>query len=132
MVTERNTPANRNTEPKVEPVNHQEDEATLLAHLATGDEATFVGLGNMVVAGLVWQTGQRAAKGNKVDDTSGTADNSTLGERLAALGFVPGAKIAVEANSGRGPVIVNVRGARVAIGRGQAHKMLVRRRRVAR
>jgi hypothetical protein len=32
----------------------------------------------------------------------------------------------VQANFGRGPVIVSIRGARVAVGRGQAHKILVR------
>lgn len=51
---------------------------------------------------------------------------SAVEERLAALGFVPGALLAVQSNYGRGPVIVNIRGARVAVGRGQAHKILVR------
>lgn len=47
-------------------------------------------------------------------------------ERLAAMGFVPGVRLLVEANYGRGPVIVRIKGARVAIGRGQACKLMVR------
>jgi len=48
------------------------------------------------------------------------------GDRLAALGFVPGSRLLVETNYGYGPVIVRIRGARVAIGRGQAQRLLVR------
>lgn len=46
--------------------------------------------------------------------------------RMAALGFVPGVSLTVEANYGSGPVIVNIKGARVAVGRGQASCLLVR------
>ena len=52
--------------------------------------------------------------------------SSTLGERLSAMGFIPGGELAVEFNHGVGPVIVRIRGARVAIGRGQAARMMVR------
>jgi Fe2+ transport system protein FeoA len=45
--------------------------------------------------------------------------------RLAALGFVPGVSLTVEANYGSGPVIVHIKGARVAIGRGQAGRLMV-------
>lgn len=41
------------------------------------------------------------------------------------MGFVPGAELLVEVNHGRGPVIVRIRGARVALGRGQAQQILV-------
>ncbi len=105
-------------------------EAILLAALAAGEEATFVGLGDTVVPGLAWKSG--AGKTSSRTSTASGANAGTLAERLAALGFVPGAMIAVESNTGRGPIIVNIRGARVAIGRGQAGKMLVRRKGVAR
>ncbi len=45
--------------------------------------------------------------------------------RLAALGFVPGAPITVAQNYGRGPLIVTVRQARVALGRGEAAHIVV-------
>jgi Fe2+ transport system protein FeoA len=50
----------------------------------------------------------------------------TGGERLAALGFIAGTRLQVETNYGYGPVIVRIRGARVAVGRGQAARVLVR------
>ena len=45
--------------------------------------------------------------------------------RLAALGFVPGAPITVVQNYGHGPLIVLVRQARVALGRGEAAHIMV-------
>lgn len=45
--------------------------------------------------------------------------------RLAALGFTPGAPITVIRNYGRGPIIVAVRGAQIALGRGEAGRILV-------
>jgi ferrous iron transport protein A len=45
--------------------------------------------------------------------------------RLAALGFTPGAEVDVLQNNGRGPLIVTVRGTQVALGRGEAAKILV-------
>jgi len=45
--------------------------------------------------------------------------------RLAALGFTPGAEITMLYNRGHGPVIVALRGARIALGRGEAYKILV-------
>ena len=45
--------------------------------------------------------------------------------RLASLGFTPGARLRVVQNYGRGPIIVNVRETRVALGRGEAEKILV-------
>jgi ferrous iron transport protein A len=49
----------------------------------------------------------------------------TLLSRLATLGFTPGAQLKVIQNRGRGPLIVSVRGTRVALGRGEASKILV-------
>ena len=46
--------------------------------------------------------------------------------RLAVLGFIPGQKISMIQNYGRGPLIVNVRGTRVALGRGEASKIVVK------
>ncbi len=45
--------------------------------------------------------------------------------RLASLGFTPGADLQVVQNYGRGPIIVILRDTRVALGRGEAQKILV-------
>ena len=44
--------------------------------------------------------------------------------RMAALGFTVGAEVQVVQNFGRGPLITLVRGVRVALGRGEALKVL--------
>ncbi len=49
----------------------------------------------------------------------------TARSRLAALGFTPGAQVTMVQNFGWGPLIVTVRDARVALGRGEATKVLV-------
>lgn len=46
--------------------------------------------------------------------------------RLASLGFTPGVEVSMIQNYGRGPVIVEVRGARVALGRREALRILVK------
>jgi len=48
--------------------------------------------------------------------------------RCLALGFTPGAEVKILQSFGRGPVIVLVRDTRVALGRGQAQKILVVRK----
>lgn len=45
--------------------------------------------------------------------------------KLAALGFTPGAEITMLYNRGHGPVIIALRGARIALGRGEAYKIWV-------
>lgn len=50
---------------------------------------------------------------------------SDFTSRVAALGFTLGAVITVLQNYGRGPVIVALRDSRVALGRGEAAKVLV-------
>ncbi len=45
--------------------------------------------------------------------------------RLAAMGFTPGATITMMRNSGFGPVIVAVRGSQIALGRGEAQRVLL-------
>jgi ferrous iron transport protein A len=47
--------------------------------------------------------------------------------RMATLGFTPGAEITVVQNYGRGPLIARVRDARIALGRGEAGKVRVKR-----
>lgn len=49
--------------------------------------------------------------------------------RMTALGFTPGAEVKILQNYGRGPLITRVRDARVALGRGEARRVLVRRER---
>ncbi len=48
-----------------------------------------------------------------------------LKSRLSALGLTQGAKLTVLQNTGRGPILVNVRSTRIALGRGEAIKVLV-------
>ncbi|HDD24478.1 MAG TPA: ferrous iron transport protein A [Chloroflexi bacterium] len=47
--------------------------------------------------------------------------------RMTALGFTPGASVTVVQNFGHGPLIARVRDARIALGRGEASKIHVRR-----
>ena len=46
--------------------------------------------------------------------------------RLASLGFTPGAQLRVIRNHGHGPIIVSLRDTRVALGRGEAKKILIK------
>ncbi len=46
--------------------------------------------------------------------------------RMATLGFTPGAEVTMVQNMRRGPIIVLVRGGRVALGRGEAGKIQIR------
>jgi ferrous iron transport protein A len=50
--------------------------------------------------------------------------------RMAALGFTLGATVSIKRNPGRGSMIVNVLDSQIALGRGQASRVLVRRGRV--
>lgn len=47
--------------------------------------------------------------------------------RLVSLGFTPGAEVSMTQNYGYGPLIVSVRGTSVALGRGEAAKILIER-----
>lgn len=49
-----------------------------------------------------------------------------LRSRLAALGFTPGAEVKMIQNLGHGPLIVSLRDTRIALGRGEAQKILIR------
>lgn len=54
-------------------------------------------------------------------------DERQVTNRLASLGFTPGAGVDMTQNYGRGPLIVTVRGTRVALGRGEAERIFVLR-----
>jgi ferrous iron transport protein A len=45
--------------------------------------------------------------------------------RMVALGFTPGVEVTVMQNYRRGPILLTVRDTRVALGRGEAFKVLV-------
>ncbi len=45
--------------------------------------------------------------------------------RMVALGFTPGVEVTVVQNYGHGPILVSVRDTHVALGRGEALKLLV-------
>ncbi len=49
----------------------------------------------------------------------------SVASRMTSLGFTPGVDIEMVQNFGRGPMVVNLRGTRVALGRGEARKILV-------
>jgi ferrous iron transport protein A len=49
----------------------------------------------------------------------------SLAQRLLTLGISPGAEIVNLQNRGRGPLIVQVHGVRLALGRGQATRVMV-------
>jgi ferrous iron transport protein A len=57
------------------------------------------------------------------------AGGVALVSRLAALGVVTGAPLEMLQNRGRGPLLVLVRGTRLALGRGEARRILVEERR---
>ena len=48
-----------------------------------------------------------------------------LQARLASMGLVPGAELEVISNNLRGPFIVSVKGSRLVLGRGMAHRIEV-------
>jgi len=72
---------------------------TLLSEMPTGEDATI----------LAFQGGRMVTN------------------RLASLGFTPGVRVTMVQNYGRGPLIVTVRGTRVALGRGEAARIVVAR-----
>jgi Fe2+ transport system protein FeoA len=48
-----------------------------------------------------------------------------LQRRLADMGFVPGVNVKVTHSQGPGPIVVNLRGSRVALGFGVASRIMV-------
>jgi Fe2+ transport system protein FeoA len=63
-------------------------------------------------------------QGEKVSIAS-LHEGNELNRRLTSLGFTPGVDIEIMQNYGRGPMIVKVRGCKVALGRGEADKIQV-------
>ena len=62
---------------------------------------------------------------NEVGIVQYLAGGRGLTSRLATLGFTPGARVTMVQNFGRGPIIVMVRDTRIALGRGEAEKVIV-------
>ena len=54
------------------------------------------------------------------------AGKGTTG-RMTSLGFTPGVELEMTQNFGHGPLLVTVRGTRVALGRMEAKNLMVRR-----
>ena len=46
-----------------------------------------------------------------------------MASRLATLGFTPGTPVRMVQNFGRGPIIVRVNDAQIALGRREAHRI---------
>ncbi len=86
----------------------------------TSQAASSPTIGNGVVSLTTLHPGE---KGVVVELVGG---RGLLG-RMASLGFTPGAEVTVVQNFGHGPLIALVRDARVALGRGEAGKIRVRR-----
>lgn len=51
--------------------------------------------------------------------------NDSLRSRLAAMGMVPNTQIVVVSNASPGPFVVNVKGSKIALGRGMAEHVMV-------
>jgi Fe2+ transport system protein FeoA len=49
---------------------------------------------------------------------------------MVSLGFVPGVEVIMVQNLGRGALIVQIRDARLALGRGEAQRILIVRPRI--
>lgn len=76
--------------------------------------------GNKIVSLSALHTGEH---GEVVELSGGRGMLS----RMTALGFTPGADVTVLQNRGRGPLIARVRDARIALGRGEASRVYVRK-----
>jgi len=48
-----------------------------------------------------------------------------LNNRLASMGLLPNVEITVVRNSHPGPFVINVKGSKMMLGRGMAHKIMV-------
>ena len=48
-----------------------------------------------------------------------------LQRRLADMGLTPGVQVRVVNSQGRGPVVLDIRGSRLALGHGIAHRIMV-------
>ena len=96
----RNRPKVRRVAPLPTPEMASESEVVPLSVLSTGEQGVVIEL----------------------------AGGRRLLGRMTSLGFTPGAMVTVLQNFGRGPIIVRVRDARIALGRGEAGRVYVRRK----
>jgi ferrous iron transport protein A len=55
------------------------------------------------------------------------SSEKAVASRLTSLGFTPGVEIEMTQNFGRGPLLVTLRGARVALGREEARQITVQK-----
>lgn len=53
--------------------------------------------------------------------------DKAIASRLTSLGFTPGVELEMTQNYGHGPLVVNIRGTRVALGRQEARNITVNR-----
>lgn len=65
-----------------------------------------------------------AARGSKVRLVS-VNGGKQMTSRLAAMGLMPGVEVEIISNSPGNPFILDVRGSRLVLGRGMAHKIFV-------
>jgi ferrous iron transport protein A len=56
----------------------------------------------------------------------GLAGGRGLTQRLAEMGFTPGTKVRVSCSQYPGPILVDIKGSRVALGRGVAMKIMMK------
>jgi ferrous iron transport protein A len=62
---------------------------------------------------------------NQTVTISGFRGGFGLQRRLSDMGFTPGGKIKIISREPNGPMLVELRGSRLALGRGVAHHILV-------
>ncbi len=55
------------------------------------------------------------------------AAEKAVASRLTSLGFTPGVEIEMVQNYGRGPLLVTIRGTRVALGRQEARSITIQK-----
>ena len=65
-----------------------------------------------------------ASRGSKVRLVS-VNGGKQMTSRLAAMGLLPGVEVEIISNSPGDPFILDVRGSRLVLGRGMAHKIYV-------
>lgn len=65
-----------------------------------------------------------ASRGSKVRLVS-VNGGKQMTSRLAAMGLLPGVEVEIVSNSPGDPFILDVRGSRLVLGRGMAHKIYV-------
>jgi Fe2+ transport system protein FeoA len=65
-----------------------------------------------------------ASRGSKVRLVS-VNGGKQMNSRLAAMGLLPGVEVEIVSNSPGDPFILDVRGSRLVLGRGMAHKIYV-------